>query len=1011
MADEANRPNYFELLEIDPNQPWNEAEFQKRLTVKRADWTNRARHPKYATMYSRYLEMVPKIQVVMADPEQRQQEAKAAKERQSQQQQQKQQQFATDIDYLIAKGFVTEGDVAALVQHYTGVIPESEIRKTIKRRGITVQASKAGEEAAGGLDSATMRSIQTQLDLLAKGDLYTFLGFSSSARTPELLETARQIYDDTQRKAAKTADVTAMSVLAGYAMKVFKNEEERRRYDDALAEQAYEKVLDAPLIRLLQGPDKTLYAGQFQKLLEQARGHHLDVDRAASYIRERARKLGAAIEVTETSAIKLQRACPYCDTLTDAHATACPTCGTPLEMTCPGCGKTIASESNVCQFCRFPVGDIFVIRHQLNDTIDLLHEQRYDLASEKMRHAWFLWGRLPSRKHQNDLTSELEWQFREVEDELQWQKAQLVTLHQHIDQKRFYQAREVLRQLEADWGTATVKIERQTIEQAILATEEKLKRARAASGDEAVQLYLDILAECSDCSEAQEALARIPPAPPSGLVIQQGNEVVSLEWQPSRSGGVHYLVQRKAHTRPVSVNDGTRLATLTSTRFDDASPQIGVPVYYAVYAERGGIYSTDAAVASVPILLVRPVSMVTAGVEDSTVHLAWDTPPNMQSAWVVRASDHYPATPIDGEPVRVLEPTYAVDQGLVNGETYYYTIYSTFLDHEGNSIAGPGAYIAATPQEPPTFIRKLDFEVVRKGAQHELVLAWQPPSKGEVVILRSLQAPPYVETQILPESDLAAHGELLVTKDQRLKTEVEAARIVYFTPIVLFEKMAYIGRTHDYASLEDASNLRAQNLGTELQLRWDWPPNCRKAIVTYSHSDYPSAKEGIRTELTKAQYNLRGYYPIVNPARRDYFIVVFAVIDQNGQELIASGRTARCKISLSGSVSVHYEITRQRRLFGQGELALAVTVEGEGTLPEMVLVQKQGTLPVTKNDGVNIQQIAAGTLDSGKHILPLNGVAAQGFARLFLKDDSFYESQGGHVRIIHPAQEKMRLGN
>lgn len=1009
MAEEKNRPNFFELLELDPNAVWNQEEFQKRLSVKRAEWTSRVRNPKHATRYNFYLELISKITETMSDSTLRQAEAERARQEFTQKQAHKRQEFEQDMELLAAKGFVTEGDIKALVGVYAGVVSELDIRTQLRRRDLPMRTLESSD-GGGALDAATMKSMQAQLELLEKQDLYDLLGLPRSAASFELLKAANGMYDDTQRKASKTADVTAKSVLAGHAMALFKDERERRKYDAALAELAYERVLDAPLVRLLQGPDKTLYAGQYQRLLEQARAQHLDVDRAAAYIRERARKLGAAIEVSDISLIKAQRVCPYCDTMSSPETKICPTCGVALEMPCPGCGREILSELVVCSFCAFPVGDIFIIRHQLSDTIDLLRAQRYDLAAEKFQHVWFLWGRLPNRQYQNDLLAELEWQFNEVDQELEWQRGQLASLHQYIDRKAFYGARDLLRQLEADWGSGAIASERQSILTAIQTAEEGLQRARALEGDAAVQVYLDILAACSDCREAQAELARIPPAPPSQLAVRQGNDLVSLEWQASPSKGVRYLVQRKSQSRPISAQDGLRLAEVNASRFDDTALEIGLPLYYAVYAERGGVVSLEAAASSVPLLLMRPVSTLTATVDNGTVHLGWEPAPNMESAIVIRAEGHYPRHREDGEAVRVLDVGYTADKGLVNGKTYYYSVFSTFLDQRGEMVEGPAAYITATPQEAPDFIDTLDFKVLQTGKVHELDLTWASPKKGEVVILQSSQRPPFKERQILPESALSGQGELLVGVENRVKASVEAARIVYFTPVVLFEKMAYIGKIHDYASLEDVKNLRVQHLGTELQLRWEWPPNCRKVVVSYRYLDEGSSASAVRTELTKAQYNLRGYYAIVEPAQRDMQVVVYALIDQDGAELMASGRTAQVTVHLGGNLVLQYALKQARKLFGQAVWYLELRVEGKGRLPDLVLLQKQGTLPSHATDGEVLLRVEGGHLKTGRQQISLPVPASgRGYGRLFLVNEGDYESRGGHVRIIHPVQEKLRL--
>ena len=82
---EVSRPNFYELLEIDPSQPWSDEEFSKILKVKQGEWTKKTKIPKYKFEYTRYLQMVRLIEQIMKDSESREQERKQALESQSKQ--------------------------------------------------------------------------------------------------------------------------------------------------------------------------------------------------------------------------------------------------------------------------------------------------------------------------------------------------------------------------------------------------------------------------------------------------------------------------------------------------------------------------------------------------------------------------------------------------------------------------------------------------------------------------------------------------------------------------------------------------------------------------------------------------------------------------------------------------------------------------------------------------------------------------------------------------------------
>jgi molecular chaperone DnaK len=65
-----SRPNFFELLDIDPQQPWSDEVFQAALKAKKVEWTKKSNdpRPKVKLEAKQYLDMIPLIQQVMEDP-------------------------------------------------------------------------------------------------------------------------------------------------------------------------------------------------------------------------------------------------------------------------------------------------------------------------------------------------------------------------------------------------------------------------------------------------------------------------------------------------------------------------------------------------------------------------------------------------------------------------------------------------------------------------------------------------------------------------------------------------------------------------------------------------------------------------------------------------------------------------------------------------------------------------------------------------------------------------------
>ncbi len=60
--------------------------------------------------------------------------------------------------------------------------------------------------------------------------------------------------------------------------------------------------------------------------------------------------------------ITVRRACPSCQTVTEADWLMCPKCRTELRRTCAACGKPLELDWVVCPFCTTPVGQAAEVR-------------------------------------------------------------------------------------------------------------------------------------------------------------------------------------------------------------------------------------------------------------------------------------------------------------------------------------------------------------------------------------------------------------------------------------------------------------------------------------------------------------------------------------------------------------------------------------------------------------------------------------------------------------------------
>lgn len=1005
---EKKLPNLFLLLDLNPDAPWDQGLFEERLRDKRREWSGLTHMPsKRGLQAKQSLSKIPHLKRVAADEALRQQQASAARQEQKTSQAERLQVFEADLDLLAAKGHILEAELQRLVKDYADILSEVEIRKRLK---VPLEKGRSARgKAQPALAAAKARGINRRLDNLGKTDLYDFLGMGKKPQGHLLRQRARERYDAVMRKAARSSQDTLISELSGYCLDIFKSEAGRAKYDETLRRQVFEdlkkKVDQAARV------SKRLEAAQMEQLLREARENGLDLDETLEVLIGHARDRGYAILVSErtTSSVATLQRCGYCGQLVAPDKQHCTDCGQPLRESCPRCGQVGPTDQMACGQCGFPVGNRVWVEHLLGEADQASRQRDFQLALELLAQAQQAWP----AEAKNPVGQRIEVLASQIEPARQAQEAMVQQIHDLIKQRHFYTARDLLPDLAQALPTSSPDLggyERQ-IKTRIRQVEVKLAEARrSATVDPEIEVlaYQEVVRLCQDCQEARDMLAKTPPSSPQAVQTTLGGTVVHLNWQPSRSQNVRYTVVRKSSSRPVSVSDGQQLSTVAGTSYDDTDPEPGLPLFYAIFADREGVPSKTGATLSQPIMLIQDVGNLTSQVDDRRVHLQWQPPPNVHDVVVVRSELRYPHSLEEGQRIAVLGKEQAVDGQVQNEQRYYYTVFAQFKDYADQLVTTPGTRIEAVPQQPPRPIAELRIMASGRSHARRVQLDWNPPRKGKVIILKSDTSSGLTFGDTIPQQELSRYGQVLQTSGGQARDKAERAGIYFYLPVVCFQDMAYIGREQQYSCMDDIAELSVQNLGRQLRLEWRWPPNCQEVVVAYGHTDWPQpdGSQATTVALTKAQYDLRGYYDISNPVMEDHYIIVYAVITQAGQRIISTGQAEDCRrlVSLRSRIMLNYEIKKSRF---QKKHHLQLTFQGKGTLPALVLVRKRATLPMKKTDGEIVLRSEPMSIKDDNLVLqiPQRALRGRSYVRLFLEDDNMYD----FVTIRHPSREKLRL--
>ena len=1010
MADQPVKPNLFIALELDPDQKWSQEAFERQLKAKQREWSKETMRPdKKGRTAKQNLEQITNFRRIGADPELRAAEAKEARELRQATQTARIQDFGARLALLELKGHLLEEELNGLVKDFADVLTAVEIRKRIR---VPIQAKveeSSYRSRAMPLEPTLAKQIRQLLDSIGQSDLYEFLTLSASAGTEQLRYRADQERIAMYRKAVKSADVTVRQELAGICIKLFESDAERQRYDETLHSERLQKLVAA--VDSVAAVSRQLVQAQVDALLKHAADDlKIRPDEAKAAIVKHARTKGYAVVLVQgkETPIVVKR-CGACGCLNEESKNNCTNCGRPLVAPCPKCRKPVNSDEQACGACGFPAGNRSFVQVMLSEIDAAVRANDYATASAfvvQARRAW------PAPDSDN-IVKDLEKRQKQIQAVIAEIVEDEKLLEKAVSDRRFYQARDLLEKLSKlrPETEKNILVQRASIDAAIKQAEGCLAKANAVittEPDRAIALLDEALYYCADCVQARELLARLPPSPPSGLCAEVQGQIVRLSWRPSQSSDVTHVIIRKAHTRPNSAGDGQRLIETRGATYDDAEPEVGVPLFYAVFADRKGTLCPIAALLSQPVMVISDVTGLNVLVSNQTVQLTWQAPKNVHDVRIIRSQRSFPTSEGDGQLVPMVSDTTAIDRDLRNGRRYFYSVWARFLDQNGILRVSSGVQVEATPEEPPALVSQLKIAQLTRGDQQVLAVDWDPPRKGQVVILHTRQPSGLEKGAVVSQRTFGQHGTVLSSSDNTVAVPLDGLGVHYLTPAVIFQQMAYVGVEHRYVHAEEVSDLDVQHLGFALRLQWRWPQGCNEVVVVWSAADWPEPDApGVSShQLTRAEYELSGHFDIANPGLSDLYITVFAVTKSEGQRILAGGQSAasRKRMALGSRQTIDYSI---KKAFFGGALSLQVEKRGQGQWPCLLLVRKQGALPLNGGDGEIIQRVEANEVRGDRLAisLPKSVFRNQAYARLFLEDSVLYES----VVIRDPSIENLKL--
>ncbi len=224
-----------------------------------------------------------------------------------------------------------------------------------------------------------------------------------------------------------------------------------------------------------------------------------------------------------------------------------------------------------------------------------------------------------------------------------------------------------------------------------------------------------------------------------GFAAVAGDEEVHLSWTaPADPAYAGIKIQRSADDYPASPEEGTTVYEGADTGYTDAGLTNGILYYYAAFSyDATPEYSSGVNASAQPADMTPPgeVSDFTATPGDEQNELSWTNPgsPDFAGVRIMRKTTDYPAGPFDGTMVYEGMENGCTDQGLINGETCYYTAFT--FDGIPNYSAGSQASATPADVEAPA-----DVSNVQSNPGYEqITLKWTNPEDADLAGIKIIR--------------------------------------------------------------------------------------------------------------------------------------------------------------------------------------------------------------------------------------------------------------------------------
>ncbi|HZW67567.1 MAG TPA: zinc ribbon domain-containing protein [Pseudogracilibacillus sp.] len=1003
-----SRPNYYILLDLDPNTDDIE-EIEKVIMQKRTEWSRLRNHPRRANEALANLDAIKGALDVLSNPEQRASESDQAREiinaEKVKQLKATYQLLDETISICSAKGWIEEAELKEMVESFS--LNENEIRARIslpiesrhtkkpKDKRAKINTSDAQKIATnclelGDLERETKKANDGNNEAELSGNkfsdshpsgvpsLYDYLGMGVQSSPAALLQET-----DDRFKAVAIGSQSAKNnierTLLAQCKVHFKNEMTKEKYDQALSQLRLEKINNYLKIASASNTIETTVA---EKLKKEAMSYgDLRKDEAEQYIISYCKEHNIELldEKKASSSLAVVK-CGFCGVVNEENHKHCSHCGSHLAITCPKCETINSSEQTACHECGFVLNDIINIDYKLRLAKINWDREQYDEA-KRLSEQVLRW--LPNHELARNILAAIKREEEAVEDTIK----KIETL---IDKKQYYTARKLfLDERKLIHTSESLKnMEKESLQQVHLA-ENYMNQATQVDDETAkIDYYIKALDTASDCAKAKKMLAKWPPAAPTQLAATTSVDGITLTWQPSSArGSIKYRILRKLHEPSNHIQDGELIAEISDCTYSDTDAIGGFPYFYTIYAVRGSIISRES-VHNGPFIHKAEVSNLTIHKREDAVELQWKKPKGALAVEVIRKENDLPENRTDGQSLPNVGTSAVLDSDIVYGKRYGYLVTTVY------DLNGERHYSRGLSQKIEVFeqLNKLENILVERKSDGVLISwnAWNDRF-GTCEIYYS-STPFSINTgETVPLQNIANLGEKIRVTGGMTSTfiEMNMNKPIYLLPVTSKDEVALIGDLIVSKHHPEVLNVHHNDSNNELLLRWDWPPKVNDVLLTYGAHSFPTnPQDPLATSRTinKGMYDaLNGFQ--LKPEERDYYFTIFTRYEDNN-ELIHSNGVQYLYVN-SDLIDITYDI-KVANYFLKRTISVHISVPQAIELPELVLVKRANSVPTYKEQGEVIYRTEKTAVSQTvKFDIDAKHFEKDMFAKLFFDNEQF----------------------